>query len=77
MVNGTLSRILYIGALALIGMIIAGVVIITVSHEDVPAQLWGMMTALVSFLFGTHVTPFNVARRSVVTRAEGGADGRP
>ena len=61
MVNGTLSKILYIGALLIVALCLAGLMFGTGRNDEVVAAV---LSAALAFLFGSHVTPPNVAKIS-------------
>jgi len=57
MVNGSISRILYVGALFLIGICLVGKIILAYYGKDTGSDVTIVLTSLMAFLFGTHVTP--------------------
>ena len=57
MVNGSISRILYIGALFLVGLCLVGKMILSYFGKETGSDVTIVLTSLVAFLFGTHVTP--------------------
>ena len=69
MVNGTVSRILYIGALALIGIILIGKLALAFTDHETTSDVTNVMYTLLAFLFGTHVM-LAVGRKQMQTIAE-------
>lgn len=57
MVNGTLSRILYLGAIILILACIVGIIAHGLTDRPVPYELTGVLSSCLAFLFGAHVRP--------------------
>ena len=57
MVNGTLSRILYLSAAVLVGVCLVGIIALGLTDRPVPQELTGALTACTAFLFGAHVRP--------------------
>ena len=62
MVNGTLSKILYLGAFAMIGLCIVAITVLAMGNHETPAQLQVVMTALLAMIAGSHITPPNVKK---------------
>lgn len=60
MINGTLSRILYLGAFAMVGMCIVGYIVLSMSNDPIPAELNTAMMVAFSLIAGSHITPPNV-----------------
>ena len=57
MINGTLSRILYIGALMLVGLDMAGMFVMSYAGKESPGTATVVLTSCLAFVFGTHVMP--------------------
>lgn len=57
MVNGTLSRILYVGAFACIGLLIVCMTILSTAGAAIPTELSGALMALIAFVAGAHIKP--------------------
>jgi len=62
MVNGTLSRILYIGAFVCMGLCIIGYIVLAVAVKPVPAELGIAFTGSLALVAGSHITPPNVKK---------------
>lgn len=57
MVNGTTSRILYVGAYGMIAMVLAGIVLLSSTNHPIPIELDAALTTLLGFIAGAHVKP--------------------
>lgn len=58
MVNGTISRILYIGALCIVALCVAGAVSLSFTGDgELPGDAKMALYTCLGFLFGTHVKP--------------------
>ena len=62
MVNGTLSRILYVGAFVLTGICVVGYIILAMLARTIPGELAAAFTASLALIAGSHITPPNVQR---------------
>ena len=67
MVNGTLSRIIYIGAFVLAAVVIVVVGVLTLEHVAVPGELYALLATLGTMIVGTHITPPTVEKTTVGT----------
>lgn len=62
MVNGTLSRILYIGALILVAICLVGTMAMASAGQEFPGDAKMILYTCLGFLFGTHVMPPTVKK---------------
>lgn len=62
MVNGTLSRILYIGAFAIVGLVITAITVLAMNGHPVPGELQIVLPTLIAFIAGSQITPPNVEK---------------
>lgn len=70
MVNGTLSKILYIGAILLAGLDLAGMFVMSYTNKESPESASVVLTACLAFVFGTHVMPVvgNKQQKAIATQ---------
>jgi hypothetical protein len=57
MVNGAVSRIVYIGAFVCILACIAGIIILAVTDHETPNELMLALTACLGIVGGSHILP--------------------
>ncbi len=77
MINGTLSRIIYIGALMLIGLIVVSMVYLTTQQLETPTDIKVMLGTLVGMIAGSQITPPNVRKVTGETTEPGTVGAEP
>ena len=55
MINGTPSKIIYFGAFGLLALCVTGILVLSSNDKSTPDEVSFLMTALVSFILGSHV----------------------
>ena len=57
MINGTLSRILYVSCAVIVLVCVVGIVLHGLTSRPVPAELTAALSTCLAFMFGAHVRP--------------------
>lgn len=64
MVNGTLSKILYLGAFGMMGLCVIGIIALSITEHAVPPELTVAFSSSLALIAGSHITPPNVHKES-------------